>query len=79
MSELCWAFFYIKHTIGLLLVFNKSIEGAMQIFHLEDDGPLREIMRITLAAAEPGIVIKQFINSDDAMGYLTTGIWLAFP
>lgn len=42
----------------------------MHILQLEDDNPLREIMRVALVAAMPDITLKQFINSDDAVKYI---------
>jgi DNA-binding response OmpR family regulator len=41
----------------------------MHVLHLEDDGPLREIMKVALVAALPNINLKQFINSDEAVKY----------
>lgn len=42
----------------------------MHVLHLEDDGPLREIMKVALMAAVPNINLKQFVSSDDAVAYL---------
>jgi DNA-binding response OmpR family regulator len=39
----------------------------MHILHLEDDGPLREILAAAIKAAEPEAELHQFIRSDDAM------------
>jgi len=41
----------------------------MHILHLEDDGPLRDILKIALTSARPNINLKQFINSDYALEY----------
>lgn len=42
----------------------------MEILHLEDDGPLREIMHIALAAADPNMRMVQFTDSDEAVAYI---------
>jgi CheY-like chemotaxis protein len=43
----------------------------MKILHLEDDGPLREILAAALKATAPTCEIHQFINSDEALRYAT--------
>jgi DNA-binding response OmpR family regulator len=43
----------------------------MRILHLEDDGPLREILAAALKATAPTCEILQFMNSDDALRYAT--------
>jgi len=42
----------------------------MHIVHLEDESPLREILRVALVAAVPDANLQQFINSDKAMAYV---------
>jgi DNA-binding NtrC family response regulator len=42
----------------------------MNILHLEDDGPLREILAAALRAVEPTCELHQFIKSDDALAYV---------
>jgi hypothetical protein len=42
----------------------------MNILHLEDDGPLREILAAALRAVEPSCELHQFIKSDDALAYV---------
>jgi len=42
----------------------------MNILHLEDDGPLREILAAALRAVEPNCELHQFIKSDDALAYV---------
>ena len=42
----------------------------MHILHLEDDGPLREILKIALEAVDPDCNLKQFISSDEADKYI---------
>lgn len=42
----------------------------MHILHLEDETPLREIMKVALIAAEPAATLRQFGNSDEAMRYI---------
>lgn len=41
----------------------------MNILHLEDDGPLREILAAALKAVEPTCEIHQFVESDKAIQY----------
>jgi len=42
----------------------------MNILHLEDDGPLREILAAALRAVEPNCELHQFVKSDDALAYV---------
>ncbi len=42
----------------------------MHILQLEDDNPLREIMKVALVAVMPTVNLKQFENSDDAVKYI---------
>jgi CheY-like chemotaxis protein len=46
----------------------------MRILHLEDDGPLREILAAALKATAPTCEIHQFVNSDDALRYATENV-----
>ncbi|GAB1422606.1 hypothetical protein MASR2M15_28430 [Anaerolineales bacterium] len=46
----------------------------MIILHLEDDGPLREVLKISLMAADPTVHVQQFIDSDSALQYITENI-----
>ena len=46
----------------------------MEILHLEDDGPLREIMHIALSSADPHLRMTQFIDSDAAMEYIEANV-----
>ncbi len=46
----------------------------MKILHLEDDGPLREILEVALKATAPTCEIHQFVNSDDALRYATENV-----
>lgn len=41
----------------------------MHIVHLEDESPMREILRVALMAAAPEVNLQQFISSDAAMEY----------
>ena len=41
----------------------------MHILHLEDDGPLREILATALKAFEPNCELQQFVESDKAVEY----------
>jgi CheY-like chemotaxis protein len=40
------------------------------ILHLEDESPLREILKVSLTAFQPGLVIHQFASADDAVFFL---------
>lgn len=40
------------------------------VVHLEDDGPLRDILKVALKAAEPQINLHQFISGDEAVRYI---------
>lgn len=42
----------------------------MHILHLEDESPLREILRVALIAAVPDVNLRQFADSDEAMAYV---------
>lgn len=42
----------------------------MRVLHLEDDGPLREILAAALKAVEPNCELQQFIRSDDALTHI---------
>lgn len=46
----------------------------MLILHMEDEGPLREIMNIVLRSADPNLKIEQFNDSDSAVEYITENI-----
>lgn len=39
------------------------------ILHLEDDGPLREILKIALCTVDSMIEVEQFITGEDAIAY----------
>ncbi len=43
---------------------------AIHVVHLEDDGPLRDILKVALKAAEPQIELHQFISGDEAVRYI---------
>lgn len=42
----------------------------MNILHLEDDSPLREVLKFVLITSEPEINLQQFIDSDNALAYI---------
>ena len=42
----------------------------MHVVHLEDDGPLREILKVAFQAASPTIDLHQFLDSDSALEYI---------
>lgn len=39
------------------------------ILHLEDDGPLREILKIALCTVDSKVQVEQFITGEDAIAY----------
>jgi DNA-binding response OmpR family regulator len=41
----------------------------INILHLEDEGPLREILKVAVTAFDPSINMQQFVNSDQALNY----------
>lgn len=43
---------------------------STHVVHLEDDGPLRDILKVALKAAEPNIDLHQFISGDEAVRYI---------
>lgn len=49
-------------------------DEPMCIVHLEDDGPLREILKIALSTADPKLNIKQFISSDEALQFIQANL-----
>ncbi len=42
----------------------------MNVVHVEDERPLRDILGIAFRAAEPGINLQQFTSGDEALGYI---------
>lgn len=46
----------------------------LHIVHLEDDGPLQEVLQISLRAANPNLTLKQFIDSDEMFTYTLSNI-----
>ncbi|MEM9954928.1 MAG: response regulator [Chloroflexota bacterium] len=46
----------------------------MLIVHLEDEGPLREIMKIALESASPNLTMQQFIDSDSALDFIENNL-----
>lgn len=46
----------------------------MHVVHLEDDAPLREILRASFQAADPEIDLIQFFKSDDALEYIEENV-----
>jgi DNA-binding response OmpR family regulator len=43
----------------------------MNIVHVEDEKPLKDILRTTLAAFDPNVKIVQFTTGDDALVHIT--------
>src|SRR5688500_2992319 len=46
------------------------------VVHLEDDGQLREILKVAFQATDPNLNLKQFINSDDVVAHIKPNIQL---
>jgi DNA-binding response OmpR family regulator len=42
----------------------------MNILHLEDDSPLREVLKFVLMTSAPEINLQQFMDSDQALVYI---------
>ena len=42
----------------------------MHVVHLEDDGPLREILKVAFEAADPSVELHQFVSSNAAIEYI---------
>jgi two-component SAPR family response regulator len=42
----------------------------MQIVHIEDDRPLKEILKAALQTADPNILLRQFSSADEALSYI---------
>lgn len=42
----------------------------MHVVQIEDDKPLKEILKVTLEAAEPKLNLHQFISGDEAIPYI---------
>lgn len=43
----------------------------MNIVHVEDEKPLKDILRTTLSAMAPNINVIQFTTGDDALSYIS--------
>lgn len=46
----------------------------LHILHLEDDGPLRDVLKVALELRDPDCEVHQFIGSDDALSYIERNI-----
>jgi FixJ family two-component response regulator len=46
------------------------------VVHLEDDGPLREILKVAFQATDPNLNLKQFVNSDEVVAHIKPNIQL---
>lgn len=46
------------------------------VVHLEDDGPLREILKVAFQATDPNVNLKQFISSDEVVAHIKPNIQL---
>lgn len=47
---------------------------TLHILHLEDDGPLRDVLKVALQLRDPECQVHQFIGSDDALSYIERNI-----
>jgi response regulator of citrate/malate metabolism len=46
----------------------------MNIVHVEDEKPLKEILKTTLSAFDPHVQITQFTTADDALIYIEQNV-----
>jgi DNA-binding response OmpR family regulator len=46
------------------------------VVHLEDDGPLREILKVAFQATDPNVNLKQFISGDEVVAHIKPNIQL---
>lgn len=46
------------------------------VVHLEDDGPLREILKVAFQATDPNVNLKQFISGDEVVSHIKPNIQL---
>jgi two-component SAPR family response regulator len=44
---------------------------TIHIVHVEDDKPLKEILKAAFESADPAVNLKQFVNGDQALPYIT--------
>src|SRR4051812_8235846 len=44
---------------------------AMHIVHIEDDRPLRDILKMSFTTVDSSINMQQFTNGDEALPYIT--------
>src|SRR5689334_18449891 len=40
------------------------------VVHLEDDGPLREILKVAFQATDPHVNLQQFISGDEVVAHI---------
>jgi DNA-binding response OmpR family regulator len=43
---------------------------SLQIVHLEDDGPLRDVLKVALELRDPECLVHQFVGSNDALHFI---------
>ncbi|MBX3081132.1 MAG: response regulator [Anaerolineae bacterium] len=43
---------------------------SIHIVHVEDDKPLKDILKSAFETADPQVNLKQFLNGDDALPYI---------
>jgi CheY-like chemotaxis protein len=44
--------------------------GNMQIVHIEDDRPLRDILRLSMELMDAKLILQQFVSGDEAFPYI---------
>jgi DNA-binding NtrC family response regulator len=44
---------------------------SIHVVHVEDDKPLKEILKTAFESADPEVTLHQFINGDQALPYIT--------
>jgi two-component SAPR family response regulator len=43
---------------------------SIHIVHVEDDKPLKEILKVAFEAVDPHVQLQQFISADEALAYM---------
>jgi DNA-binding response OmpR family regulator len=46
------------------------------VVHLEDDEPLREILKVAFQATDPNVNLKQFISGDEVVAHIKSNLEL---
>ncbi|MEP7284389.1 MAG: response regulator [Chloroflexota bacterium] len=54
----------------MLNTIDRTSSLPLHVVHVEDDKPLRGILRATFRASEPAIDLHQFVSADEAVSYI---------